>query len=63
VLEFLAVSNRTYSVLHQILPGSEQGWDKLVDIEQATTNRTVTLMDDISPDEDRLYRLVTPAQP
>jgi hypothetical protein len=63
VLEFLAVSNRTYSVLHQILPGSEQGWDKLVDIEQAATNRTVTLMDDISPDEDRLYRLVTPAQP
>ncbi|HVR36582.1 MAG TPA: thrombospondin type 3 repeat-containing protein, partial [Methylomirabilota bacterium] len=63
VLEFLAVSNRTYSVLHQILPWSEQGWDKLVDIEQATTNRTVTLTDEISPDEDRLYRLVTPAQP
>ena len=59
-LRFLAVSNRTYSVLHR--PAAATGaWLKLVDVPARTTNRLESVKDATPPDPARFYRLVTPS--
>jgi hypothetical protein len=60
VLQFNAVSNRTYSVqytdgLNPIL------WRKFMDVLSRTNSRTEVLVDP-SPSDNRVYRLVTPQQ-
>src|SRR5581483_4604567 len=59
-LQFLAVSNRTYSVLFNdtLVPGL---WDKLTDVPAVSTNRLLEITDQPSPlTTQRFYRLVTP---
>jgi hypothetical protein len=62
ILNFVASSNRTYSLLYQ--PALGQGpWLKLADITAHPTNRIVTLTNAISGEAQRFFNLVTPAQP
>lgn len=61
ILQFLASSNRTYSLLFK--PALDAGqWSKLADISAHTTNRVVNLTNSVPGDAQRFYRLVTPAQ-
>ena len=61
VLQFLATSNRTYSLLYK--PSLvEAQWSKLGDVPAHPTNRVVTLTNNVPGDASRFYRLVTPAQ-
>jgi hypothetical protein len=61
-LQFLAVSNHTYTVLHR--PLLETGsWLKLADVMAQPTNRLVSVTNATSGSATRFYRLVTPAQP
>jgi hypothetical protein len=61
-LQFLAVSNRTYSALYkQSLEAVT--WSKLADVEAALTNRTVTLQDPTCCPSNRFYWIVTPSRP
>jgi hypothetical protein len=61
-LQFLAVSNHTYTVLHR--PLLETGsWLKLADVLAPPTNRLVSVTNVTSGSATRFYRLVTPAQP
>ncbi len=61
-LQFLAVSNHTYTVLHR--PLLETGsWLKLADVVAQPTNRLVNVTNVTSGSATRFYRLVTPAQP
>jgi len=60
-LQFIAVSNRSYSVQFKSAL-SDPVWQKLVDIAAQTSTRTETVVDpDATP--GRFYRLVTPVQP
>jgi hypothetical protein len=60
ILQFLATSNRTYSLLYK--PAwEENSWSKLVDMPAHPTNRVVTLTNAVPGDASRFYRLVTPA--
>jgi hypothetical protein len=59
-LKFLAVSNRTYTVLYQNSL-TEGDWVKLVDLPAHSTNRVETVIDGVLPGRGRYYRLVTPA--
>lgn len=61
VLQFLAISNRTYSLLYKPALGEVQ-WSKLTDIPAHATNRVVNLTNAVPGDLQRFYRLVTPAQ-
>jgi hypothetical protein len=58
-LEFMAVSNRTYSVLWTAPPGTLV-WRPLAHFDATPTNRIETLSD-TNPAPSRLYRLSTPA--
>jgi hypothetical protein len=60
-LEFLAVSNRTYTILYSdnIATGT---WSNLAHVIARTTNRVETAHDD-NHGPTRFYRLVTPSQP
>jgi hypothetical protein len=58
-LQFLAISNRNYSVLYQDLLG-EPDWFTLVQVEAHGTNRIETVVDSTGILESRFYRLVTP---
>ena len=60
VLNFLAVSNRSYSVLHN--SGLAGGWLNLQDVSSQSQDRLVTITNRAG-DEVRFYRVVTPAQP
>ncbi len=62
-LRFVAVSNRTYSVLAaDAVPGAE--WGRFADIASAGTNRVIGLSDPRpSSSSQRYYRLVTPRVP
>ena len=61
LLQFLASSNRTYSLLFK--PALESPlWSKLMDVPAQPTNRMVTLTNNLPGDAQRFYRLVTPAQ-
>jgi hypothetical protein len=60
-LEFIAVSNRTYTVQYkQSL--DDPLWQKLVNVVAHTTNGTRRIVDP-NPGTGRFYRLVTPGQP
>lgn len=62
LIEFAAVSNKTYSVLHsELSPGSS--WSRLADVAMRTTNRTEIILDAAPPPGKRFYRLVTPQLP
>jgi hypothetical protein len=61
-LQFLAVSNRTYSVL--VSESVEwPDWEKLADIPTECTNRIVTVTAPVSGLKSRFYRLATPQWP
>lgn len=61
-LQFLAVSNRTYSVL--VSESVEwPDWEKLVNIPAESTNRIVTVTAPVSGLRSRFYRLATPQWP
>lgn len=61
ILQFLASSNRTYSLLFKPTLDAAQ-WSKLTDITAHATNRVVNLTNSVPGDAQRFYRLVTPAQ-
>jgi hypothetical protein len=58
-VRFVAVSNRTYSVLHRPAAGSG-AWLKLLDVPARSTNRLESVIDSTQPAPARFYRLVTP---
>jgi hypothetical protein len=60
-LEFLAASNRTYSLLYKPSLDALQ-WSKLADVPAHSTNRAVTITNNNSGDSFRLFRLVSPNQ-
>jgi CotH kinase protein/Chitobiase/beta-hexosaminidase C-terminal domain/Lamin Tail Domain len=60
-LQFLAVSNRTYTVQYSDSLLSAP-WQKLVDVPAGKTNRTQVIVDE-SASSNRFYRLVIPIQP
>jgi len=60
-LEFMAVSNRNYSVQYQDRIGGT--WSNLVGVFGRATNRIETITDSINGRNERYYRLVTPRQP
>jgi hypothetical protein len=63
LIEFQAVSNRTYSVQYQD-DGLTSEWSKLFDVFAVNTNRTIQVMDPAPTNApQRVYRLVVPAQP
>jgi hypothetical protein len=62
ILQFIASSNRTYSLLFKPALAAVQ-WSKLTDVPAHATNRVVTLTNTVPGDAQRFYRLVTPAQP
>ena len=62
ILQFLATSNRTYTLLYKPTLNAVQ-WSKLTDLGAHPTNRVVTLTNTIPGDASRFYRLVTPLQP
>ena len=61
-LEFLAVSNRTYSVEFKESLSSGR-WSKLADIQNQPSNRVERIADPFPITAGRLYRLVTPQLP
>ncbi len=61
-LQFLAISNRTYSVLYQDSLG-DPDWFTLAQIEAHSTNRVETVEDSTGILANRFYRLVTPQWP
>ncbi len=62
VLQFLAISNRTYSLLYK--PTLDiTTWSKLTDLSAHPTNRVVNVTNNIPGHTQRFYRLVTPMQP
>ena len=61
-LQFLAISNRTYSVLYQDSLG-DPDWFKLSQVEAHSTNRIETVEDSTENFSTRFYRLVTPQWP
>lgn len=61
VMQFVASSNRTYSLLFKPTTDAAQ-WSKLIDVPAHSTNRTVIFTNAVPAATQRLYRLVTPAQ-
>jgi hypothetical protein len=61
-LKFMALSNRTYSVMHWA-PLASINWLKLADVEAASTNREVRITDTPAATVERYYRLRTPKLP
>ncbi len=61
-LQFLAVSNHTYSVLYKNSLDAP-GWSKLQDVEVRATNWTAVVQDSTPLLTNRFYRLVTPRWP
>jgi hypothetical protein len=62
ILEFEAMANRSYTVESAWTLSSDQ-WLKLIDVDRATTNRTVTVTDPGADGAQRYYRLLTPKRP
>jgi len=59
-LEFLAVSNKTYTVQYRDAVDTGE-WSRLADVVAVATNRVVEVTDGLGPtDGTRFYRLVTP---
>jgi len=61
-LQFLAIANRTYSVLYQDSLGAPD-WFPLSLVEAHSTNRVGTVVDSTGIPGSRFYRLVTPEWP
>ncbi len=61
-LQFLAISNRAYSVLFQDSLG-DPDWFTLTQVEAHSTNRVETVVDSTETLSGRFYRLVTPQWP
>jgi hypothetical protein len=61
-LQFLAVPNRSYSLLYKDSLNAPD-WSKLRDIESQSTSRVVVEQDAIGVLANRFYRLVTPRAP
>ena len=62
VLSFLAVSNKTYTILcRDVLPAAP--WASLTNLPAALTNRMVLVTNAPVEAPERYYRLVTPRQP
>jgi hypothetical protein len=59
-LQFLAVANRTYTLLWNASPDGA-AWATLTDVLAAPTNRIVTITDSIAGVPKRFYRLASPA--
>lgn len=60
-IEFVAISNRTYTIEYTDALGSSP-WLKLNDVTARATNRVETVVDSGASATNRLYRLVTPVQ-
>jgi hypothetical protein len=60
LLEFMAVSNRTYTVSF-LDPAGGLTWQRLVNLDAAPTNRLESVLDTNRVPTGRLYRLNTPA--
>ena len=61
-LEFMAVSNRAYSILVSTNIGLDP-WTKLFDVLPRQTNRVETIVDPAPAPQGRFYQLATPAFP
>ena len=61
-LSFLAVSNRTYSILGATNLFSSP-WDKLLDVPASGVTGVTTITNLPGSDPIRFYRVVTPSQP
>jgi hypothetical protein len=61
-LEFLAISNRTYTILQRLVADSGS-WTALSNFPAHGTNRLSKASVEPLPGERQFYRLVTPAQP
>jgi hypothetical protein len=61
-LQFLAISNHTYSMLYQESLG-DPDWFKLADVGAYATNRVEIVTDSAQAFANRFYRLVTPRWP
>ncbi len=61
-LQFLAVSNKTYSLQYResLTAGA---WTKFKDVPAGTNTHEITVLDPNSPTNSRFYRLVTPRLP
>ena len=63
VLTFVAVSNRTYSIVYRtnVTSGS---WLRLIDIAPPVlTNRSISISNNVGSEAERIYRLVVPKLP
>lgn len=64
VLQFEAMSNRTYSVLFRPAFGGTNLWQKLFNVPPQPTTGPLDVLDTTAATvPDRFYRIVTPAQP
>jgi hypothetical protein len=61
-MQFLAVSNRTYSVLYQDRVGTP-AWSKLADVPALPASRLETVVDSQPSATERFYCVVTPGTP
>lgn len=62
LLQFQAMTGRTYSILYSSVLGGS--WTKLINVAAQATNRVVTISDtSANPGIDRFYRLTTPSLP
>jgi Bacterial TSP3 repeat len=61
-LQFLAISNRTYSLLYKDSLAAPN-WSRLADIPARNTNWVDSLADPIGSVSNRFYRITTPALP
>ena len=61
-LQFLAVSNRTYSVLYKD-DLNAPNWSRLIDVPAQSANHIEIFSDPSVGFEQRFYRLVTPQWP
>ena len=62
ILQFVAVSGRTYSVLYKPALAVAE-WQKLVDVPAQPTSGVVNITNTITVGGARFYRLMTPMQP
>jgi hypothetical protein len=62
-LQFMAVSNRSYSVLYGDNSASTSSWVRLTNSLGRSTNRLETILDGQRTNEQRFYRLVSPKAP
>jgi hypothetical protein len=62
VVQFIAVSNRAYSVQYTDTMRPAATWSKLADVLTMSTNRVESFLD-LGPNTNRFYRIVLPMQP